>query len=1074
MKQPTRLNYNSSAASLLAVAGLMAMGVAPIWATTSISANFTAYTLGGLATQDSWAQVTSATNTVNPIQVIAATSSAPQSIKVKGVTNAAVAYRDLSPAFNPVGVTSTAKFYYVIENFRVLQALNSTTGTGSGVCALTTTAGGTGTYLTRLFVRRFQGTTANTTTFDLGLNPAGAGVVYGATALAINTSYKIVVEYTANPTPTLDVVKVYVDPVGLDATAWTAEISQTIATDPTASAKSFVWTPGAVSNSTVNEFTASRLMVGDTLSELLAPAAPVSAAATNINPSGFTANWATSEGATGYYLDVATDSAFTTFVAGYNNLDVLNVATHVVAGTFSPSQLLYYRVRAKNSLATSTSSSTQTVTITPATAIVYTNSSVVGTTDWTTVGATAWDVVPVSDEKSTAKFLGALTGNLTATNADPYTLNALSINSTGSSTLALEGAALTFVTNSATTPSATTPKITLANGTGSTANIANPLVLNNNLSLSKSSTSTGTNTISSVISGTGSLSKTSSGSVTLSGASSYSGGLKINDGEIISNTIGNAVANSPLGTNATLLLGSTTTSGSLKWGEGVSAVTEVSDKGITLSGTTGGGTLNIRGANALTITGPIDTGSNASARNLVLTGNASSSTYALTLNGVISGNGKMRINGSGTRSIAITNENNSFTGGVTLDGNNSGEYKTYVTKIGKINATSPLGTNGTINIGTSAPEPSRVPFNFLVWTNSSNETTDKIINLSGTTNGALINNKGTALLKFTSNVTVTGNGIKSLYADQDDASGTTEFAGSIPDSAAGATLLNKNGLGTLVLSAANTFSGGVTLKGGTLQLGHASALSSGNVLSFTSNGVGSGVLKLAYTGNGPALGNLQLLDNAKIDLGSISGSSVTFATANTWTAGKKLTVANSGTGNLYILDGTGLDLAAIVKDGDATATAARDSVTGLISFSGSSSPFETWVSGYGLSGASALATADPDSDSLTNLQEFVLGGNPTVSSSSVIPAIADLASSMTLTFTRSDASQESPAVTVKVQVSADLASWTDEMTIGATSGSGSNGSSYTVAENGSAADTIVATVLKASATKKFMRVVVSQ
>lgn len=33
----------------------------------------------------------------------------------------------------------------------------------------------------------------------------------------------------------------------------------------------------------------------------------------------------------------------------------------------------------------------------PASAIVYTNSSVVGTTDWTTVGATAWDIAPVSD-----------------------------------------------------------------------------------------------------------------------------------------------------------------------------------------------------------------------------------------------------------------------------------------------------------------------------------------------------------------------------------------------------------------------------------------------------------------------------------------------------------------------------------------------------------------------------------------------------------------------------------------------------------------------------------------------------
>jgi len=1058
----------------------MAMGVAPIWATTSISANFTAYNVGGLATQDSWAQVTSASNIASPIQVIAATSSAPQSIKVKSVANAAQAYRDLSPVFNPVGVASTAKFYYVIENFRVLQALNSTTGTGSGVCALTTTAGGTGTYLSRLYVRRYQGITTNTATFDLGLNPAGAGVVYGATALAINTSYKIVVEYTANPTPTLDVVKVYVDPVGLDATAWTAEISQTIATDPTASAKSFVWTPGAVSNSTQNELTASRLMVGDTLSELLLPpAAPVSAAATVINPSGFTANWATSEGATGYYLDVATDSAFTTFVPGYNNLDVLNVSTYVVTGTFSPSQVLYYRVRAKNLSATSTSSGTQTVTITAATAIVYTNSSVTGTTDWTTVGATAWDIAPVSDAKSTAKFLGALTGNLTATNAAPYTLNALSINSTGSSTLSLEGAALTFVTNSATTPSATTPKITLTNGTGTTANIANPLVLNNNLSLSKSSTSTGTNTISSVISGTGSLSKTSTGSVTLSGSSSYSGGLKINDGEIISNTIGNTGANSPLGTNATLFLGSTTTTGSLKWGEGVSAVTEVSDKGITLSGTTGGGSLNIRGAvvaaspNSLTITGPIDTGSDTSARTLGLTGNASSATYSLTLSGVISGNGKMRINGSGTRSISIANENNTFTGGVTLDGNNSGSsYKTYVTKIGNTGATSPLGTNGIINFGTTGS----TAFNFLIWSpTSGNETTDKVINLSGASSGGLIVNKSVSgTLTFSSSVTTTVDGNKTLYLDQDFVGATTVMGGSIPDSSTFATALNKNGDGTLILSVANAFSGGTTIKGGTLQLGNNNSIPSGDVKFTLDTSFGTGTLKLAYTGNGPTLGNLQLLDNAKIDLGSISGSSVTFATANTWTAGKKLTVANSGTGKLYILDGTGLDLAAIVKDGDATATAARDSVTGLISFSGSSSPFETWVSGYGLSGASALATADPDSDSLTNLQEFVLGGNPTVSSSSVSPAIADLASSMTLTFTRSDASQDSPAVTVKVQVSADLASWTDEMTIGATSGSGSNGSSYTVAENGAAADTIVATVLKASATKKFMRVVVSQ
>ena len=155
---------------LLVTSGILALGVSTASAASSFIADYTTFTLGGLATQNSWAQVTSATNTVNPIQVIAAVSPVPQSIKVKGVASAALAYRDLPTAFNPVGATSTATFYYVIENFRVLQALNSSTGTGSGVCALTTTLGGTGTYLSRLYVRRFQGSSANTATFDLGMN----------------------------------------------------------------------------------------------------------------------------------------------------------------------------------------------------------------------------------------------------------------------------------------------------------------------------------------------------------------------------------------------------------------------------------------------------------------------------------------------------------------------------------------------------------------------------------------------------------------------------------------------------------------------------------------------------------------------------------------------------------------------------------------------------------------------------------------------------------------------------------------------------------------------------------------
>jgi autotransporter-associated beta strand protein len=902
----------------------MAFGVSAASAASSFIADYTTFTLGGLATQNSWAQV-SGNNTATPIQVIAAASPAPQSIKVKGVASAAQAYRDLPTAFNPVGAASTATFYYVIENLRVIQAYNSssTPGVGSGICALTSNLGGTGTYLSRLYVRRYQGSAANTGTFDLGLNPAGAGIVYGATALSTNTSYKIVVEYTANPAGTLDVVKVYVNPVGLNPANWTAEISQTIATDPTVSAKSFVWTPGAVASSTINEFTASKLLLGDTAADVLAPAAPVSSAATNVVSGGFTANWAVSTGATGYNLDVATDAAFTSLVTGYSNLDVSTATSQAVTGTFTSGQTLYYRVRARSAVGASDNSGVQNVSLPgTSTAVAYTNSSTSGAVDWSTV--TGWDVLPVSEAKSTVNFIGALTSGLSVSNNATFTLNGLNVANTGSGTVAFSGGNLTFATNTAPAI-AVAPLVSFTTAAAAPVTVANGLVLGSNTTFRRASTA-GTVSIDGVISGSGSLIKSGNGSITIAGtANTFSGGVSVSDNELRVNTLAGSIG------SGNIILGNGTTTGLLRWGDSFTATTESSTKTITLPGTTGGGTLDVRGANELTLNGAIDTGSDASSRALQFTGNGQNfaTGYSLVVNGLISGNARLRINGSGARSVVLANANNSFTGGVTLDGNISGvSYKTYVTKIGNSGALSPLGTNGTINIGTNNTGGA---FNFLVWTNSSNETTDKTINLSGTTNGALINNKGTALLKFTSNLTVTGNGTKTLYADQDDALAATEFAGSIFDSAAGATLLNKNGNGTLVLSAANTFTGGITVKGGTLQLSHASALASGNV-SFTSNGVGNSVVKLAYSGNGSALRNLLVQRNAKIDLGTTANASITFATATGWTAGTVLTVSNSATGKLYIVDGAGLDLTQVVSLETPAVLATRDAVTGLISF----------------------------------------------------------------------------------------------------------------------------------------------
>jgi hypothetical protein len=97
------------------------------------------------------------------------------------------------------------------------------------------------------------------------------------------------------------------------------------------------------------------------------PPAPLILAPTSITTSGFTANWQASSGATKYYLDVATDSGFTSLVSGYSNLDVGNVISFAVTG-LSPSTTYYYRVRAGNSTGTSGNSQSQAATTTSLTA----------------------------------------------------------------------------------------------------------------------------------------------------------------------------------------------------------------------------------------------------------------------------------------------------------------------------------------------------------------------------------------------------------------------------------------------------------------------------------------------------------------------------------------------------------------------------------------------------------------------------------------------------------------------------------------------------------------------------------
>ena len=143
-------------------------------------------------------------------------------------------------------------------------------------------------------------------------------------------------------------------------------------------------------------------------------------------------------------------------------------------------------------------------------------------------------------------------------------------------------------------------------------------------------------------------------------------------------------------------------------------------------------------------------------------------------------------------------------------------------------------------------------------------------------------------------------------------------------------------------------------------------------------------------------------------------------------------------------------------------------------FAISSSAYDSWASGSFTNPFTNTAQeVDFDNDGLNNLLEFVLGGDPTINDNpSVRPAVASSDTDMAVTFSRSDESELQP-VAVKVQVSADLVTWNpaDDIAIGDIDGTGPNGVTYTVAENGGAPDTIVVTIPKGAASRKFARVV---
>lgn len=420
----------------------------------------------------------------------------------------------------------------------------------------------------------------------------------------------------------------------------------------------------------------------------------------------------------------------------------------------------------------------------------------------------------------------------------------------------------------------------------------------------------GTVTVNSVIAGSVGLTKQNSyaGTLVLNGLNTYTGATTVGKGTLQINTIANSGTDSSLGKGGIVGAGAIVFAGTagmtLKY-TGASATTNrgftVTNNGnidvaagqtltmgdvalnggnITAVSSGGGGTLILGNVtlggnrNINTTTG------NAVAKNFTMgafntifdTGNAGIGT---TVTGVVSGSGAVTKTGNGAGGYLNLLGANTYTGQTIIQRGN-----VTVSSLNSVNggtpllASSSLGAPTTVALGTiKLGNTNQSNLATLIYTGTG-ETTDRVIDLSGTTAGGALDQSGTGLLEFTSAFTATGNGAKTLTL-QGSTVGTGKIAGAIVNST-GTTGLTKAGSGTWTLSGANVFTGTITVNGGSL----IGTQTSGTPFGTGAATVGAAILSLAPTGSGADV--------------AVTGGTLAAATKFTFNPGSMLSL-NKGT-----------------------------------------------------------------------------------------------------------------------------------------------------------------------------------
>jgi len=261
----------------------------------------------------------------------------------------------------------------------------------------------------------------------------------------------------------------------------------------------------------------------------------------------------------------------------------------------------------------------------------------------------------------------------------------------------------------------------------------------------------------------------------------------------------------------------------------------------------------------LTINGNINAVTATSKTNIFSGYNGNTLTINGLINEVAGGTNSLTVGQSSTGTVVLGNTNNSFSGAVRITQSTAGQTTTLQTaNIGNSGQFSALGKSGIINIGST----NESAFTVLKYTGTG-ETTDKIINLSGTnatgqtvSGGATLDQSGSGNLKFTSAMTSTsGTGAKKIYLTGSSA-GTGEFAGAISDFGANTNSLVKTGTGQWSLSGANTYTGATEVREGTLRISSGGSITSATTISNSATlNIASGATAGSLLSSGTAIVN---------------------------------------------------------------------------------------------------------------------------------------------------------------------------------------------------------------------------